>query len=148
MTRRRRVMKFVLGLVALVLVGLLLYVYTSKENKQPQKQTVHKTLKEVTPLQEEVTSVEKKVSQKAKPVVQHAVRKESLKEVEKTSNSEGKIGEGLTFEGIENADVSDEEKQRMLDQLVYRQGLNAEYEPLSKEDRREILLKNLKNFKD
>ncbi len=113
-------MKFVLGLVALVLVGLLLYVYTSKENKQPQKQTVHKTVKEVTPSHEEVTSVEKKVSEKVKPVVQHTVKKESLK-VTNTSNSDDKIGEGLTLESIENADVSDEEKEIMLTDMLYYQ---------------------------
>jgi len=125
MTRRRRVMKFVLGLVALVLVGLLLYVYTSKENKQPQKQTVHKTVKEVTPSQEEVASVEKKVSKKTKPAVQHTVKKASLK-VEKTSNSDGEIGKGLTLEGIKNANVSDEEKERMKMDIVYNESIHTE----------------------
>jgi len=120
-------MKFVLGLVALVLVGLLLYVYTGKENKQPQKQTVHKTVKEVTPSHEEVALVEKKVSEKTKPVVQRTEKKGSLKvqstslKVQNTSNSDGEIGEGLTLESIENADVSDEEREIMLTDMLYYQ---------------------------
>ena len=53
-------MKFVLGLIALVLIGLILYVYTGKDHKQPEKQTIHKTVKEEMPSKEVVTSVEKK----------------------------------------------------------------------------------------
>jgi len=121
-------MKFVLGLVALVLVGLLLYVYTGKENKQLQKQTVHKTVKEVTPAKVEVTSVEKKVSEKVKPVVQHTVKKESLK-VSNTSNSDGEIGEDLTLESIENADLSDKEKDRLLGELVSYEIYKVRNEP-------------------
>ena len=118
-------MKFVLGLVALVLVGLLLYVYTGKENKQSQKQTVHKTVKEETSSHEVVTPVEKKVPEKVKPVVQPTVKKESLK-VENTSNSDSNTGEDLTLESIENADVSDEEKERMKMDMVYNESINTE----------------------
>ena len=162
MTRRRRVMKFVLGLVALVLVGLLLYVYTGKENKQPQKQTVHKTVKEETSSQEEVTFVEKKVPEKVKPAVQHTVKKESLKvqstssEVQNTSNSDGeigkgrqdevadfsKIGEGLTLEGIKNSNVSDQEKELMLDDLAAYQSYRDRNNPsISKEEGMKALIK-------
>jgi len=125
-------MKFVLGLVALVLVGLLLYVYTGKENKQPQKQTVHKTVKEVTPSKEEVISIEKKVSETTKPSVQHTVKKESLK-IEKTSNSGGEITKDLTLEGIENADVSDEEKVQMKDDMAYQQSLEPNEATINEE---------------
>ena len=148
-------MKFVLGLVALVFIGLALYVYTGKDHKQPQKQTVHKTVKEETPSQEEVTSVEKKVSEKVKPVVQHTVKKENLKvegtssEVRNTSNSDGEIGEGLTLESIENADVSDEEKERLLGELVSYESYKVRNEPsaLPEEDLerlKQTIEKNLK----
>ena len=136
-------MKFVLGLIALVLIGLMLYVYTGKDHKQPQKQTVHKTVKEETPSKEVVTSVEK-----PKPVVQHTVKKESLKvestssKVQNTSNSDGEIGEDLTLESIKNADVSDEEKERMISLAAYREtSAKTEKTELSEED----FLKVLKN---
>ena len=138
-------MKFVLGLVALVLVGLLLYVYTGKENKQPQKQTVHKTVKEETPSHEVVASVEKKVSVKSKPVVQHTVKKESLK-VANTSNSDGEIGEDLTLESIENADVSEEEKAVMRMDIAYKHNQNSEpSKPLSYEEMRNMIEQDVKN---
>ena len=138
-------MKFVLGLVALVLVGLLLYVYTGKENKQPQKQTVHKTVKEETPSHEVVASVEKKVSVKVKPVVQHTVKKESLK-VENSSNSDGEIGEGLTLESIENADVSDEEKEVMRADMAYYHVIHSEpSKPLNHEESIKMIEDDIKN---
>ena len=148
-------MKFVLGLVALVFIGLAVYVYTGKDYKQPQKQTVHKIVKEETPSQEAVTSVEKKVSEKVKPVVQHTVKKENLKvestslEVQNTSNSDGEIGEGLTLEGIESADVSDEEKERMRDDLAFYQAENVDDIEADKAKRKEIgkglTLESIKN---
>ena len=145
-------MKFVLGLIALVFIGLAVYVYTGKDHKQPVKQTVHKTVKEVTPSQEAVTSVEKKVSEKVKPVVQHTVKKESLKventssEVQNRSNSDGEIGEGLTLEGIENADVSEKEKEIMRNDMINNQRLNAEpSSSLSEEELFKIIIDDTKN---
>ena len=143
-------MKFVLGLVALVFIGLAVYVYIGKDHKQPQKQTVHKTVKEVAPSSEEVTSVEKKVSAKVKPVVQHTVKKESLKvenasvEVQNTSSSDGEIGEGLTLEGIENADVSEVERERMRDNMAYQQSLEPSEPTLSEEEILKLIDQDLK----
>ena len=138
-------MKFVLGLISLVLVALIFYVYTDKDEKQPQKQTVHKTVKEVTPSSEVETSVEKKVSVKSKPVVQHSVQKERLN-VKKTSYSDDKIGEEFTLESIENTDVSEEEKIRMLDDIAYTKSLEVSDEPtLSDEEILKIIDEDLKN---
>ena len=138
MTRRRRVMKFVLGLVALVLVGLSLYVYTGKDHKQPQKQTVHKTVKEVTPSQEEVASVEKKVTEKVEPVVQHTVGKESLKVQSTSSEVQNTSSSDETF----YADDSMSEEERRIDKAIRSQSENIEFEVSSEEEILETIQKD------
>ncbi|HIP12305.1 MAG TPA: hypothetical protein EYG73_06255 [Arcobacter sp.] len=40
--------------------------------------------------------------------------------------NESEIGKGLTLESVENADVSDEEKVRMRNDLIYYQAIHAE----------------------
>ena len=48
---------------------------------------------------------------------------------EQTQEMEEEVGKGLTLEGIENADVSDEERERMIDDMVYDKDLNTPHEP-------------------
>ena len=131
-------MKFVLGLVALVFIGLAVYVYTGKDHKQPQEQTVHKTVKEETPSQEAVTSVEKKLSEKTKPVVQHTVEKESLKVQRTSSEVQNASNSDETF----YADDSMSEEEKRIDKAIRAQSGNIEFEVSSEEEILETIQKD------
>jgi hypothetical protein len=64
--------------------------------------------------------------------------------VKSTSHEENEIGKDLTLESIENADVSDEEKERMIDDIAYRLSLEKLDEPsLSEEEILELIEKGL-----
>jgi len=47
-------------------------------------------------------------------------------EISDSAESSDEIGKGLTLEGIENADVGDEEKEWMRDDLAYYNNLHMD----------------------
>jgi hypothetical protein len=136
--------KFLLGFVTLMVVLLAAYMFTDKPNETPkttmtkvEKRDVSEKRVEVSETKEVKTS--KKVVSVAKPL------KDLKRKVSKVSHSEAAIGEGLTLESIENADVSDEEKKDMLDDLVFNYSLNMEDSPsLSEEELLKVIEEDLK----
>jgi hypothetical protein len=142
--------KFVIGLMALIFVALAVYTYTDKKVEEVTKSAVtHKVVKEVTEKKvSKPAHVTKKVlsaKPMAKKKTEDVLVKSTSHEVQ-TTNTENAIGEGLTLEGIENADVSDEEKQRMRDDMAYYQGLHTEpSEPLSDKEIQTMIDEDLKN---
>jgi len=143
--------KFLLGFVTLVVVLLATYMFTNKSNETPKKITITKVeKKDVSTEQVEVSKVKKlkapnkKVSSGGKSP-QNAVK--SISKVNQTETTN--IGEGLTLEGIKNADVSDEEKERLLGELVSYEIYKVRNEPsvAPEEDLerlKQIIEKNLK----
>jgi hypothetical protein len=142
--------KFVIGLIALIFVALAVYVYTDKKGQEVTKSIVtHKVLKkEVTKdkvlkpvkVTKKVVSTKPMANKKTERLV-----KSTSPEVQMT-NSENEIGEGLTLESIENADVSDEEKERIIDDMAYYQGLHTEpSESLSDKEIQKMIDEDLKN---
>jgi len=138
--------KFVLAFIALILVILGIYTYTNQESEKTvptpasvtQKVEVQET-EEVLPQTKEVkekTSSVKNATVKSPKVVSHKTSYEMADTEE--------IGKGLTLESIENADVSDEEKERMIDQMVYYQSLQtSDIEPLGEEEILKMIEKHL-----
>jgi len=148
---RIEMIKFVLAFIALILVMLGIYTYSNQDAKKTvptspsvtkvtQKVEVEETEK-VLPQTHEVkakTSSVKNTTVKSPKVVSH----KTSNEMEDTEE----IGKGLTLESIENADVSDEEKERMRDDMAYYQGLHAEpSEPLTDETIVKMIDEDLKN---
>jgi len=145
--------KFVIGLIALIFVALTAYVYTGKKGKEVTKRVVtHKVVKEeVTESKvEKPVEVTKEVGTSVKQnVVEKKLTGKSTSSKEKYVISENEIGKGLTLESIENADVSDEEKERLLSELVSYESYKVRNEPsvAPEEDLerlKEIIEKNLK----
>jgi len=120
--------KFIIGLIAVVFLALAGYMFT-----QSNKTAEHKVAKKVETKVTTSHEVEKpKVSQpKIKEHLSAKVEKKDVVEMDKvitshksvemsdSAESSDEIGKGLTLEGIENANVSDEEKEAMLNDLAY-----------------------------
>jgi len=137
--------KVILGLVAVVFLALAGYMFT-----QSNKTAEHKVAKKVETKVTTSHEVEKaKVSQpKVKEHLSAKVENKDVVEMDKvialhkdteisdSVESSDAIGKGLTLEGIENADVSDEEKERMRDDLAYRESFNIE--PLDELNNEEV----------
>jgi len=115
-------MKFIIGLIALIFIALVVYIFTGKNHKEVAKSAVaHKIEKmDVTKTKvEKHVEVVREVSSSVKSVAKQDktnVKKDSNEE--NFASSENEIGKGLTLEGIENADLSDEESERMRDDLA------------------------------
>ena len=97
---------------------------------------------------EKVSVVTQEVKEKKSSAKNIAVK--SPKVVSKESNKEmenkTEISEGLTLESIENADVSDEKQQRMLDDMAYNESLKVtDSHKLSDEEILKIIDEDLKN---
>ncbi len=144
--------KFVIGLIALIFVVLSVYIYTGEKAEEPAKRiiTSDRVKKNVT--EEKSVSVTKKVSAQTKLVPSKRVVKDDLSiksssyKEERATNLENEIGEGLTLESIENANVSDEEKERMRDDLAYYQSIHMNSTPsLSEEEILKLIEKDLHN---
>jgi len=138
--------KFLLGFVAIIVVLLATYMFTNKPAETAKKETISK-VKEQDVSKTEIIEVSKvpevKASKKVLSVVKPA--KDIKKKISEVNSNETSIGEGLTLESIENADVSDEEKKDMLDDLVFNYSLNMEESPsLSEEELLKIIEKDLK----
>jgi len=146
-------MKFVIGLIALIFIALAVYVFTGQSSKEVAKSTVTQKMKKTEVIKTKVekpVEVAKEVGTFSKQKVQKndemSVKSISTNERQVSSSSENEIGKGLTLEGIENADVSDEEKEQMRDDMVYYESLNAEpSKPLNEEEIFNIIDEDLKN---
>jgi len=150
---RIEMIKFVLAFIALILVILGIYTYSNQDAKKtvPTSSSVAKVTQKVEVEEtEEVLpqaqaqevkakkSSVKNITVKSPEVVSHETSYEMVDEEE--------IGKGLTLEGIENADVSDEEKEVMRNDLVYYQGLQVKpSEPTTDEEMRNIIIEDLKS---
>ena len=142
-------MKLLLGLIALVFVGLGIYTYIDTNNH------VKIVTKKVSLSQAEGLEVGKShinaPTNSSSKSINHVKKHLDFKTAAKGSNSiqlgeeeyfidnlthnnelelaNGEsIGEGITLEDIERADVSSEVKERMLDDLAHYQVLSAEAE--------------------
>ena len=138
--------KFVLGLIALIFVTLAVYVYTDKQGKEITKSVVtHKMVKKevtTTKVSKPVT-VAKEVSTFVNPK-DLLVKDISSNENQLTNSQENEIGKGLTLEGIENADVSEEVKKRLLDDMIYNHSTDMEQRPsLNNEELEKIIIEDL-----
>jgi hypothetical protein len=145
--------KFVLISVAAVLVLLGIYTYSQQTESKPTVST--------SPVTEKKVTVEEK--KEVLPQTQHVTKQETLPKKEMTTASpkvvshestqergnEMEIGKGLTLEDIENADVSEEEKERMRDDLALYLDLHTPpSEPLSDEEILETIKEDLKKNPD
>ena len=129
-------MKFVLGLIVAILVALGIYTYsnqsTEKSNPTPsiseKKIDVRKT--------EKVSVVAREVQKKKSSVKNITVKSPKVvsQKVSRETEDGKTIGEGLTLEGIENTDVSDEEKEGMRDDMAYYQSLHMKPKPALNEE--------------
>ena len=148
--------KYILLSIVAVLVILGIYTYSNQDNENSiQKPTISKQKKEL----EETKTISLPVVKDTKTVLKKAIvilpKAESTdissKAISTESNQEreveeAEIGKGLTLESIENADVSDKEKERMLDDMVYHQGLEVTDAPsLTEEEILNIINEDLKS---
>jgi len=141
--------KFILGFIAIVLLALVAYTFT-----QSEKKAEHKVVKEVETKVENTQKVEQpKVTQpKVKKhisvkedAIDEVITSQKSVEISDSVESSDEIGKDLTLEGIENANVSDEEKARMRDDLTYYQAEHTEpSEPLGNEEVEKMMIEDLK----
>ncbi len=152
--KRNRMIKFILAVIAMIFVALAAYMYMNPkaEAHAPVAKTTQETsmVKKETPsVQQENVSAKAEVASEKKSSVKNPTVKSPKVVSSETSNEmvdEEEVGKGLTLESIENANVSDEEKGRMRDDMAYYQGLHAEpSEPLSDEDIQKMIDEDLKN---
>ncbi len=141
--------KFVLAFIALILVMLGIYTYSNQDAKKtvPTSSSVTKVTQKVEVEEtEEVLPQTQEVKAKTSSVKNTTVKSPKVVSSE-TSNEmvdEEEIGKGLTLESIENADVSDEEKGRMRDDMIYQQSINMEpSNPISDEEILKVIEKDL-----
>jgi len=140
--------KFIIGLIAVVFIALVAYMFTQSENKETKKIETkvtksHEVEKPKVSKLKEKEHLSAKVEKK--DVTDKVVASQRDTEVSNSAEPSDEIGKGLTLEGIENVDVSDEEKERMRDDLVYYQNQNTELsKALSDEEILEIIKEDLK----
>ena len=133
--------KFIIGLIAVVFLALAGYMFT-----QSNKTAEHKVAKKVEIKVTTSHEVKKpKVSQsivkehlsakvEKKDVMDKVVTSHKNVEMSDSTKSSDEIGKDLTLEGIENANVSDEEKERMRDDLAYYNNLHMDEKPSLSDD--------------
>ena len=151
MRKRRLMIKFIIGLVAVVLLALGAYMFTHSLERVEQK--VSQKREHALPKSHEVAEpkvsqpkTEAHLSQKAKEkdVLDEVITSQSSIESSNSAKSSEEIGKGLTLEEIENADVSEEEKERMRDDMVYYQGVHMDPQPtLSEEEVQKMIEEDL-----
>lgn len=121
------------SIVPIILIIYFLYEY----NDDKSKQTIEKDLLMIA----EHSSVVKDDISPANTTIDETVVQNEMK----IDNDEEIIpGEDLTLESIENADVSNEEKQNMLDDLAYFESVATNIEEsLSEDEIREVFSHDL-----
>ena len=145
--------KFIIGLVAVVLLALGAYLFTHSPERVEQK--VSQKREHTLPKSHEVAEpkvsqpkTEAHLSQKAKEkdVMDEVIASQSSIESSSSAKSSEEIGKGLTLEEIENADVSEEEKERMKMDMIYYQSKHMPNEPaLSDEEIQKMIEEDAKN---
>jgi len=138
-------MKFVIGFIALIFVALAVYTYTDKKGVSVSKSVVTHKVEKVGVTEAKVSEpvVMKAEKTPSKPVANKSIKKGLVGK--STSNPENEMGKVLTLESIENMDISDEEKERMVNLEAYKEtSMNQRETSLSEED----FLKILKNHFD
>jgi len=150
---RIEMIKFVLAFIALILVILGIYTYTNQDAKKtvPTSSSVTQKVEveeKVLPQAHEVKvkkSSVKNITVKSPKVVSEELNEEAEnKEMSNsTSTFEGmqdkvadfsNIGKGLTLESIQNSDVSEHEKELMLDDLAANQSYKDRNTPSISEE--------------
>jgi len=136
--------KLILGLIAVLMV-LIAYTFTQSEEKVEDK-VIKKIKTKVTKKQKvKQPKVKEYVSVKGN-IIDEVIALQKSVTMSDSVESTDDIGEGLTLEDIESADVSDEEKERMRDDLVYYQAKHTEAsEPVSEEEILKIIIEDTKN---
>ena len=128
--------KFILGFIAIIFVGLGIYVYTGKKSEEIAKSTVANNV-----LKEEVT--EKKVIKPIKVAKEVSVQSKKIVRQEKksllTKQEEVIATDDYTSEDIENADLSPLEKDIIIMDAVHAQASKVENISLTKEDMDKII---------
>ena len=141
-------MKFVLILIAAILVFLGIYTYSNQttEKSAPVPKISEKKIEAQET--EKVSVVTQKVKEKKSSAKNITIKSPKVAPQEQTQEMENEetIGEDVTLESIENANVSDEGKERMRDDMVYHQSIHTvPAKPLSDEEIQKIIVEDLKN---
>jgi len=147
--------KVILGLIAVVFLALAGYMFTQSSKTAEHKVTKNTEAKVMTSHEVEKPKVsEPKIKEHLSAKVENKDVSEMDKviasyksiEISDSAESSDEIGKGLTLEGIENANVSDEEKERMRDDMAYYQSQYTDpSESLSDEEILELIKKDLNN---
>ena len=139
--------KFVLISVTAVLMILGIYTYSNQTSEKSSPiPTISEKKKEVKTIKKSVVTQE--VKEKKSSVKNITVKSPKVVSEEPTYEitNEEEIGKGLTLESIDNANVSDEEREIMRSDLAYYQSLHSEpSEPITKDAIRKMMEKDLKS---
>jgi len=129
-------MKFVLILIAAILMFLGIYTYSNQttEKSAPIPKTFEKKVEAQET--EKISVVTQEVKEKKSSIKNIVVKSPKVvsQEVSREMEDGKTIGEDLTLESIENADVSDEEKEGMRDDMAYYQSLHTKPKPALNEE--------------
>ena len=138
-------LKFVLGLISLIFVGLTIFVYTDKENKSEKASAVHKTvMTAVSPSKKEASNVEPKflnqiklkehIEENKDSVIAHSIPKKIEKTLfsdeltlDKQFDSTSEEIQKLTVEDIEKYEkniLKEEKIIGMKDEISYNPDTN------------------------
>lgn len=137
-------MKFVLGLVAIIIISLAVYVTMGSNGTQQVQKEVAKA---VQPKEEVSQVVPAKVKAKKSSVKNITVKSPKVvsKEVNQEMENKDEIGKGITQEDIDNA-KSDEERELMeIDMLTYHSNHIISLPPPTKDEERQIIEDGVKD---
>ena len=144
---RSEMIKFVLLSIAVIIVLLGIYTYNNQTaEKSVPKPAVSK--KQLDVRKTEISIVTQKVKEKESSVKNITVKSPKVVSTELTQEilNEQELDKGLTLENIENMDVSDEEKELLIADMVYHQtSTNENARVLTYEEGLELIANDVKN---
>ena len=133
--------KFLLGIVATIVVLLVAYMFTNKPSQTPKKKAISKVQKQdIAKVHEVKTSKKVILAAKSQKVASQDATQKMEKEIGEGFMSQSnqnevadfsQIGKGLTLEGIQNSDVSEDEKDHMLTDLAAYQSYRDRNNPIA-----------------
>jgi len=142
--------KYLLAVIAIISIGLTYYTYTNKAEVMHTDDKIVSKQKPI--LIQQDTSEEKVViQQNAKEVAKKAVIRVKTKKVSANTEVTEELGKDLTLEEIESADVSDSDRERMLNWAAYNRTLDLAKEKkpsLTEEEFLDILGKELNHSRN
>jgi len=143
---RSEMIKFVLVFIAVILMILGIYNYSNQSTeKNTPKPTISDKKKEVAKI-EKVSIVTQAHKEKKSAVKNTRVTSQKVVSQKPIQGMEQEINKGLTLESIENANVSDEEKELLIADIVYHQtNIEDEAEVLTFEEGLELIANDVKN---